>query len=133
MENIQDILQRAESLPSGNKVLVTTPHPVTLGDEEKSFVIQTSGLLVNASPVEEVVFSENGVTFVTTVFQGNEKTRSLLEALHEECPGLVILGSIIAAQAYPGLVMGLVPVKGFERVPPDQKRMCYDKFTIFRS
>ena len=44
---------------------------------------------------------------------------------------LVIVGSIIAAQAYPGEVAAMTPVEGFERVAPDQKRMRCDKFTTF--
>jgi len=132
MENkIENILQGAVKLPCGRMCIVSTPHPVTLGDDNSSFTIPNTGLLINAKPVERVVSSEDGVTFVTTEFQGDEETESLLRELHEKCPGIIILGSIIAAQAYPGLVCGLVPVTGFERVPPDQKRMRYDKFTIF--
>ncbi len=130
-EKLELLIQRAVTLPSGRKVVVTTPHPVTFGDEKQSFVIESSSVLVNAKPVEEVVSDNDGVTFVTTKFVGDESARSLLEALHKECPGVIVVGSLIAAQAYPGLVHGLVPVKGFERVPPDQKRMRYDKFTIF--
>ncbi len=130
-KELQLLIQRAATLPSGRKVVVTTPHPVTFGDEEQSFVIEGSSVLVNARAVEEVVADEGDVTFVTSKFVGDEATRSLLEALHEKCPGIIVVGSIIAAQAYPGLVHALVPVKGFERVAPDQKRMRYDKFTIF--
>jgi len=130
-EKLEILIQKAATLPSGRKVVITTPHPVTFGDEEQSFVIESSSVLVNARPVEEVVTNENGVTFVTTKFVGDESTHSLLRALHKECPGVIVVGSLIAAQAYPGLVHGLVPVKGFERVAPDQKRMRYDKFTIF--
>jgi len=131
MDKLEILIQRATSLPSGRKVVVTTPHSVTLGDEEKSFVIESSTVLINASIVEEEVATENGVTFVTTNFQGDAETLSLLKTLHEKCPGIIVIGSVVAAQAYPGLVCGLIPVKGFERVPPDQKRMRYDKFTIF--
>lgn len=51
--------------------------------------------------------------------------------LNEAGPRLIILGSIIAAQAYPEEVFGMVPVPGYERVTPDQKRMRCDKFTMY--
>ena len=41
----------------------------------------------------------------------------------------IIIGSMLAVQAYPNSVFGMVPVQGFERVPPDQKRMRTDKFS----
>lgn len=44
---------------------------------------------------------------------------------------LAVVGSIIAAQAYPGRVVAMTPVPGFERVSPAEKRMRCDKFTTF--
>jgi len=41
------------------------------------------------------------------------------------------VGSIIAAQAYPGQVVAMTPTPGYERVPPAEKRMNPDKFNIF--
>lgn len=43
----------------------------------------------------------------------------------------IVVGSIIAAQAYPGDVCAMIPAEGFERVPPEQKKMRPDKFTIY--
>ena len=43
----------------------------------------------------------------------------------------MVVGSIIAAQAYPGLVVAMVPAPGYERRPPAEKRMRPDKFTIY--
>jgi hypothetical protein len=54
--------------------------------------------------------------------------RSLLEhGLYKN----VVVGSIIAAQAYPGLVVAMTPAPGYERKPPTEKRMRPDKFTVF--
>lgn len=75
--------------------------------------------------------------FVKTVFistpEGTEAIRDIEDTFKgTECPDrLVIVGSIIAAQAYPGKVVGLCPVPGYERVAPSEKRMRCDKFTIF--
>ena len=43
---------------------------------------------------------------------------------------LRIVGSIIAVNAYKPYVVGLTPLKGFERVLPNEKRMNIDKFMI---
>jgi hypothetical protein len=51
--------------------------------------------------------------------------------LEQSAPKLIIVGSIIAAEAYPGEVVAMCPVPGYERVAPSEKRMRCDKFTIF--
>ena len=66
---------------------------------------------------------ENFSAFVT-----REKALAKLE---QENPDAIIIGSIIAAQAFPGRVLAMVPAPGFERVPPAEKRMRDDKFTVF--
>jgi hypothetical protein len=43
----------------------------------------------------------------------------------------MIVGSIIAAQAYPGSIKAMIPCEGYERVPPTEKRMRPDKFTVY--
>ena len=75
--------------------------------------------------------------FVTTVFVGTPEGKEIIrdiEGTYREtgcADRLVIVGSIIASQAYPGKVVGLCPVPGFERVTPSEKRMRCDKFTVF--
>ena len=59
---------------------------------------------------------------------GAEEQITALETTH---PGELIVGSLIAAQAFPGRVVAMVAAEGFERVQPDQKRMRDDKFTVF--
>lgn len=76
--------------------------------------------------------------FVETVFVGTpEGTKILIdiEKAYKEtgcADRLVIVGSIIAAQAYPIHVVGMCPIPGYERVAPSEKRICCDKFTVFR-
>ena len=55
----------------------------------------------------------------------------MLDEIEKAYPGAFIIGSIIAAQAFPGRVLAMVPAPGFERVPPAEKRMRADKFSIF--
>lgn len=123
----------------GNGVLVvnTTPHPVTIQDINGSLrSVPQCGVLINAKAVETQVSD----LYVSTAFVGDEEGRKIIADIQEwfdeiHIPGerLVILGSIIAAQAYPGQVVAMVPVPGYERVAPAEKRMRCDRFTVFQA
>lgn len=123
-----------------NKVyLNTTPHSINFSKEgeEKVIVLPASSLLINAKPTEEVVKEESGITYVKTSFTGDaaqlEDLNAIIDSIKtiENIEAVLIVGSIIAAQAFAGTILALTPVKGFERVPPAEKRMNLDKFTIF--
>lgn len=118
-------------------VINTTPHAITMKDVtgELVSVESDSSLLINAQTKEEKVSD----LFVKTVFESTEngwnKIKEIKETfseLYHDGETLVIIGSIIAAQAYPGEVVAMVPVPGFERVAPTEKRMRCDKFTVFQ-
>lgn len=118
---------------NGVCVLNTTPHPLTMQDTNGELVTVPTSVLINAKAEEKAVDN----LFVETVFvgtpEGKETIRDI-EGTYAEtgCPDrLVIIGSIIAAQAYKGKVVGLCPVPGYERVAPSEKRMRCDKFTVF--
>ena len=122
---------------SGNKVIVnTTPHDITFGKDgyDETFVVPTSGIILNAKAVEEEIYHD----IVKTVFVPTPEGIQLIHDIHEwfettfdiEKYDLRIVGSIIAVNAYKPYVVGLTPLKGFERVPPAQKRMNIDKFMI---
>ncbi len=131
LEKLQEAIVR---LPSGVEVVGTTPHPISFWDESNEnnlFQVKSSGVLVNASVVEKVVNKFESHSIVTTEFVGNKPTTEMLQELHEANSGLIVVGSIIAAQAYPGLVFGLCPQAGFERVPPAEKRMSQIKFNTY--
>lgn len=118
---------------NGVCVLNTTPHPLTIQDMNGELVIVPTSILINAKAEEKQVDD----LFVKTVFvgtpEGKETIRDIEGTYRETgCTGrLVIVGSIIASQAYPGKIVGLCPVPGYERVAPSEKRMRCDKFTIF--
>ena len=124
---------------NGVCVVNTTPHSITMQDIDENLVVipADTDCLVNAKAVEKSV-GENGL-YVRTEFIGTPEGAELCNAItqwHREkfqTTELVIVGSIIAAQAYPGVVSGLVPVPGYERVAPAEKRMRCDRFTTFAS
>lgn len=108
----------------------TTPHPITLqAADGQTCVIPPCGVLLNADPMEKAVPSPiMGIVMVKTVFQPTAEGLDFLAGIPRHT---VVIGSIIAAQAYPGRVLAMVPVPGFERVPPAEKRMMAAKFTTF--
>ncbi len=116
------------------KIINVTPHPITMMRKEDGsiYVVEPSGVLINARAVEEPAGTHpSGAELVRTRFIADPASEEALAKLEAENPAAIIVGSIIAAQAFPGRVFALVPVPGFERVPPDQKRMRDDKFTVF--
>ena len=111
----------------------TTPHPLNMVDPDgEEFVIPVSGVLINAKPVEKPCGEHpSGVMLVKTEFVADPASAERIKEIKENYPSAVIIGSIIAAQAFPGEVVALVSAPGFERVPPAEKKMRADKFTVF--
>lgn len=118
---------------NGVCVLNTTPHPLTMQDVNGELVTVLTSILVNAKAEEKAVNN----LFVETVFVGTPEGTEIIRDIEGTYAGtgcsdrLVIVGSIIAAQAYKGKVVGLCPVPGYERVAPSEKKMRCDKFTVF--
>lgn len=116
----------------GVKIVNTTPHDITFGVPGTDEAVSVpSSSLVNAKAVETLVETRNGVDFVKTVFTKTPEGEEVIKAVKAEEPDAVIVGSIVAAQAFPGEVVGMTPMPGFERVAPAEKRMNPHKFTIF--
>ena len=119
-----------------NVIVNTTPHDITFGKEgyDGTIIVPASGIILNAKAVEKEIYSD----IVKTYFVPTPEGIQLIHDIHEwfksnfdiEKYDLRIVGSIIAVNAYRPWVVGLTPLKGFERVPPAQKRMNIDKFTI---
>jgi hypothetical protein len=130
----------------GTLIVNVTPHPVTFEEGGELVTVPPSGVILNATPCETTVKHWDGVgssagnpagtaevTFVKATFKPNEQGLEDMRTLVHLNQGLrvVYAGSIIAAQAYRGNVCAMVPMKGFERVPPAEKRMNPHKFTTF--
>lgn len=118
---------------NGVTVINVTPHPITFSDDDDVVVVPTSGTIINATAQETVVSpATNGKpAFVKVAFVANDDAHAQIDAIEEAHPNAIIVGSIIAAQAFPGRVFAMTPAPGFERVAPAEKRMNTDKFTTF--
>lgn len=114
-------------------IINTTPHAVTMmAADSRVYEVPPCGIFINARAVEEPAGTHpSGAALVRTRFVADAANEAALAALESTHPGAVIIGSIIAAQAFPGRVLAMAPAPGFERVPPAEKRMRDDKFTTF--
>ena len=119
-----------KTLPNGVVVFNATPHiirfwapgweePVEIGTDE----------VINAYPHERIVDERDGIIFVRTDFIGDSHGRLIAEDAFLK-GATIVVGSIIAAQCYQGVV-AMIPCEGYERVPPAEKRMRPDRFTTF--
>lgn len=119
----------------GNNVAIinTTPHSVTIQDTDGTPITVPNSVILNAKAEERQVSD----LFVKTVFVPTEEGKAIISEIKKAFKSqigtgtLVIVGSMIAAQAYPEDVVAMTPVPGYERVKPAEKRMRCDKFTTF--
>ena len=134
-------------LPNGLRVFNATPHVVRFWSAEWPEPVEVESDQVISAGVQEVCVGGVGyqnvyddfkaigrepiASLVTTEFIPTEEGRNILASI--ECDNrTVVVGSIIAAQAYPGEVVAMTPAPGYERVPPAEKRMNPHKFVVYR-
>lgn len=118
-------------LTNGTLIVNVTPHPLHFWCEDQGVVVTApSDAIVNAYPRTKVVQIEKDYHFVRVEFVEREVGRKILNRLKLAHPEAVIVGSIIAAQAYRGEIVSSIPYKP-TRFDKDQKLVKYDRFTIF--
>jgi hypothetical protein len=110
-----------------------TSHPLNFRNSDGSeFEIAPSGVVLNAKFQEEAAGTHpGGAMLLRSVPVASPEELAKLEALEQEYPGALIIGSMIAAQAFPGRVVAMIAAPGFERIPPPNKRMDPSRFTIY--
>jgi len=113
------------------ELLNCTPHPVVFLDGERLVTAQPCGATLLAKAVETLAGNFGAAALVKTVFETTAQGEAELAEIAVEAPGVLVLGSIISAQAYAGRVVAMVSAPGFERMPPPEKRYSTEKFTIF--
>ena len=124
-------MNRTITFKNGVQVANVTPHPLSFLDGDEVVTVPTCGILINAKIVNEETV-EGGITFCIPQFVTDPESEKNLSELEKSLPpGTLVVGSIIAAQAYPGRVVGMIAAPGFERVPPAEKRMSTSRFTRY--
>lgn len=116
------------------KVVNTTPHTITMvtSDLSTQVQVQVSGVLINATATTTPVDSGiTGVKYQKTQFIPDVNTLRTLKDFKSQYPDVVVIGSLIAAQAYPGLVVAMVAHPDYMRVAPQDKKMLIDTYTVY--
>lgn len=116
---------------NGVTIVNATPHKINLQVGQGSIVVPASLKQVINASIKEVPVDD---LLVKSTFLGNEDGERIINEIYsefEDSDRVIILGSIIAAQAYPGKVFGMVAAEGYERRPPEEKLMRSDKFVTF--
>ena len=90
------------------KIINTTPHVIRFQNAAGDvYEVEPSRVLVNARPAEEPAgVHPSGAELVRTKFVADPASEEALARLEQENPGAIIIGSIIAAQAFPGTCAG---------------------------
>lgn len=133
MIKITDLVESIVEV-NGIKVINTTPHVIRLTDDnlELDVTVEPSGILINAGVETTPTYScVDNVTLQMTEFIADKETKEIIQKFLSEYPDVIIIGSLIAAQAYPGLVVAMVAHPDFMRVPPQEKRMLYNRYTVY--
>lgn len=118
-----------KTLPNGVQIFNATPHPITFWTDgwDEPISVETDEV-VNAIPVETITGETNGVQFVDTEFHADEAGMEIVNRIKNLYPDTLIVGSIIAKNAYAGDVVSMVPHPDYARVPHQEKRMLPNKF-----
>ncbi len=113
-------------------ILNVTHYPIKfLFESGEEVSVEPCGVVISAKPVEKVMGTLGDITFVNTGFFSNATGREDLNKLKAKHPGKVIVGSALAAKAYPGEIVSVVPAKGYERLAPENRRANPMKFTMY--
>ena len=137
LEALEETLSYAVRLRNGVTVLnVAGGHELTFLHADGTVeVVPFCGWAVTADVVEEArpVWGQDLIEFVHTSFASDPDVRVMLGIMRDNLPpNSVIVGSIIAAQAYPGYIVSAIQIAPDRNVPPAQRvyRTRPDKFNV---
>lgn len=121
-----------KELSTGVIIANVTQHPLRfLMADGTVETIPSSGVVAHAERDEEEEPSPAGVTFVRVAWRPSHRSLGGLTLIRQAFPDAVIVGSLIAAQAHPGLVCCAIAAEGYERVEAAEKVVRPDRFTRF--
>ncbi len=118
-------------LPNGLKIWNVTPHPLVFWlEREKVEVEVPSHEVVSAMPVTELHCETDSATFNKVSYHSTYEGRNTIEKLRSIDPDALLVGSVLAAQGYPGVVVASVPARS-NRHDKSSKLVRPNVFTIF--
>lgn len=115
----------------GKKFINLTTHPIVLQVNEKiDITIPPSGISIKIETDYELTeVNENNKLFKIK-YLADKNWLKILKWLKMRYSDVVLLGSILAAYAYPKLVYAVMIVKGLEKVSRNEKKGYWNKFII---
>lgn len=121
-------------LPNGTVIYNVTAHDLNfyVGGSEHCVVVPQDGI-VNAAPETQDVLVNSRYTLVSVKFNPIASGWETINKIKGERADALIVGSMIAAQTYPGEVVASVPYHGSRSGHSSFKKMVRsDRFTVFQ-
>ena len=121
-------------LPNGLEIFNATPHDLNFWDTvTKEVTVAPSDVVINTRPQEAIVDIWNEIEFVAVEYYPEDSGLDLVRFIKAEHPDVLIVGSVLAAMAYPEDVVASIPLRGGDRLKSrtTSRRVCSDRFTTF--
>jgi hypothetical protein len=119
---------------NGKTFVNVTPYPISFMINEspkKPKTILPSGIKIHVLREEPAVYEKDGAKFCNLQFVGTRGGNAILAEIKKQYPDAIIIGSLMAAQAYPGDIVALCPAEGYERVAASERLYRVDRFIVF--
>lgn len=116
----------------GNGVVVynATPHPLHFWVGGDKIITAESDVVINAHITSDVIEARNKYTLVELRYEPTDEGEWIIDSILEECPEALIVGSAVAAQAYPGRVVSPIPNKSLKH--EGQRVIRSNRFNVYR-
>jgi len=114
-------------------IINVTPHTIRFSIDGEVVTIEPSGFTARAKPQEVEVgkHERTGATLVRIEYVGTPEVEAQIREMQEANPDAILVGSIVSAAAYPGMIFGMVPMPGTERLIPEEKVTNGHKFFTY--
>lgn len=119
-------------LRNGVTIYNATPHDLHFEMENGETITAPTDVVMHCQPKVTLEKAYEAYVLNSVEFLPTQDGYNLIKFVKDEYPDIVILGSLIAAQAYPGLVATAVPSQGGKRLRSYKvKTVRPDRFTIY--
>ena len=114
-----------------------TPHELKFNNGITLEGNQELAEILKATPKEELVKEELGIRFVRTTFEKNETAELIVSAIKEQnrrkpTSPILLISSIISAQAYGFPVVSPITTPETSRKPPSERIVYIGKFNVYK-
>lgn len=117
-------------LPNNVEVFNATAHELVFYHEQWQEPVKVaSEEIINAKNFTQTVQTGEGYVLVTMKFLENPEGREVIDRIKKHHPKTLIVGSIIAAQAYAGDVVAPVPYRS-QRIDKSKRYVKANRFTV---